>query len=195
MSTRRRIVTVAVRAVLVAAALSGAACRQDMHDQPKYTALEASTFFENGQASRLPPEGTVARGHLRADRHLYEGVADGRPATTFPFPVDDAVMARGQDMYNAFCSPCHGVTGAGDGMVVQRGFTPPPPLTAEYLRRMPPSYFFSVITNGRGAMPDHRSQIKPEDRWAIAAYLRALQLAAGASIDDVPPAERGRLEP
>jgi len=166
-----------------------------MHDQPKYTALEASTFFENGQASRLPPEGTVARGQLRADRHLYEGVVDGRPAATFPFPVDDAVMARGQDMYNAFCSPCHGVTGAGDGMVVQRGFSAPPALTAEYLRRMPPSYFFAVITNGRGSMPDHRAQIQPEDRWAIAAYLRALQLSANASIDDVPAAERGRLEP
>jgi mono/diheme cytochrome c family protein len=166
-----------------------------MHDQPKYSALEASAFFEDGRAARLPPEGTVARGQLRTDRHLYEGIVDGRPATTFPFPIDDAVMARGQDMFNAFCSPCHGVTGAGDGMVVQRGFTPPPALYEEYLRRMPPSYFFSVITNGRGSMPDHRSQITPVDRWAIVAYVRALQLSASASLNDVPPADRERLGP
>jgi mono/diheme cytochrome c family protein len=186
---------VVLRAVVVALALTGAACRQDMHDQPKYTALEASSFFEDGRASRVPPPGTVARGHLRADRHLYEGVVGGRPATTFPFPIDEAVMERGEDMFNAFCAPCHGMTGAGDGIVVRRGFTAPPPLDAEYLRGMPPSYFFAVITRGRGAMPDHAAQIKAEDRWAIVAYIRALQLSGSASLEDVPPSERERLQP
>ncbi len=181
--------------LLLLAALVGGACRQDMHDQPKYTALEASTFFADGMSARVPPEGTVARGELRDDAHLYEGLVDGGPADSFPFPVDEAVMARGQDMFNAFCAPCHGRTGAGNGMIVQRGFTAPPPLYADYLQGMPPGYFFSVITNGIGVMPDHASQITPADRWAIVAYLQALQLSATASVEDVPPAERGRLEP
>lgn len=183
------------RVALLVAALAGGACRQDMHDQPKYTALEASTFFADGRSARLPLEGTVARGQLRDDAHLYEGLVEETPAASFPFPVDEAVMARGQDMFNAFCAPCHGLTGAGNGMVVQRGFTAPPPLSADYLRGMPPGYFFAVITNGIGAMPDHASQIRPADRWAIVAYLQALQLSAGATLDDVPPADRGRLQP
>lgn len=184
-----------LRVALAMVALAGVACRQDMHDQPKYTALEASTFFENAQASRLPPPGTVARGHLRDDTHLYEGIVDGGPAAEFPFPVDEAVMARGQDMFNAFCSPCHGQTGAGNGMVVQRGFTAPPPLDADWLMGMPPGYFFAVITNGIGVMPDHASQIAPDDRWAIVAYVKALQLSRSVSIEEIPAADRGRIEP
>lgn len=195
MSTDPRHLSSWARAALAVVALTGVACRQDMHDQPKYTALEASTFFENAQASRVPPAGTVARGHLRDDTHLYEGLVDGGPAGEFPFPVDAAVMARGQEMFNAFCSPCHGMTGEGNGMVVQRGFTPPPSLGEDFLRGMPPGYFFSVITNGIGVMPDHASQITVEDRWAIVAYLQALQLSRSVSIEELPPAERGRIEP
>jgi mono/diheme cytochrome c family protein len=170
------------------------ACRQDMHDQPTLSALEATPFFEDRSASRLPVEGTVARGELREDELLYTGMMGDEPAAVFPFPVDDAVMARGQEMFNAFCSHCHGQTGAGDGMVVQRGFTRPPDLADVRLREAPVGHIFTVITNGFGAMPDHAAQIRVRDRWAITAYVRALQLARAATLDDVPPAERSKLE-
>jgi len=174
--------------------LGGLACRQDMHDQPKYTALEESSFFADKSSSRRPVDGTVARGQLRDDVALYTGLENDAPVETFPFPVDEGVMARGREGFDAFCSHCHGRTGAGNGMVVQRGFTPPPDLTDERLRAMPVGAIFGVITNGFGAMPDHAAQIKVRDRWAIVAYLRALQLSASAALDDVPPAERGRLD-
>lgn len=180
---------------MVLLALAGSGCRQDMHDQPTHTAMEASSFFADNTASRPPVAGTVPRGHLRDDELLYRGTMNGEAADLFPFPVDEAVMARGQDAYNAFCSPCHGRTGRGDGVVVQRGFTRPPDVTDEYARSMPAGHLFNVVTNGFGAMPDHAAQVKVSDRWAIVAYLRALQLSVSASIDDVPPAERGRLEP
>lgn len=179
---------------VLALAVIGAACRQDMHDQPRYSPLEASAFFADGRSAREPIEGTVARGLLRDDDLLYRGIQGGEAAMVFPFPVTEDTMVRGQDMFDAFCSPCHGRTGVGDGVVVQRGFTRPPDLTSRQVREMPLGHFFNVITNGIGAMPDHASQIKPADRWAIVAYLRALQLAGSATIDDVPPAERGRLD-
>jgi mono/diheme cytochrome c family protein len=165
-----------------------------MHDQPSYSALEESSFFGDNSASRAPIAGTVARGQLRDDELLYSGKTGGEPADVFPFPVDDNVMARGQETFDAYCSPCHGRTGAGDGIIVQRGFTRPPDLTGEHVRGMVVGHYFDVITNGFGAMPDHAAQIKVHDRWAIAAYLRALQLSATASVNDVPAAERGRLD-
>jgi mono/diheme cytochrome c family protein len=182
------------RLTLVAlVALLAPACRQDMHDQPRYTALKASSFFADGSSARPLPAGTVARGQLRDDAVLYTGKVGDDDAMEFPLPVNEALMARGRVMYDAYCSHCHGVTGAGDGMVVQRGFTKPPILYEERLRSAPVGHFFDVITNGFGAMPDHAAQIKVEDRWAIAAYLRALQAAGSATIDDVPAAERERL--
>jgi mono/diheme cytochrome c family protein len=171
-----------------------AACRQDMHDQPKHNPLEASEFFPDMSAARLPVPGTVARGQLRDDEHLYTGKINNEPVDLFPFPVDQAAMTRGQDAFNAFCSPCHGRTGSGDGMIVQRGFTRPPSLTGEQIRVKPAGHVFDVITNGFGAMPDHAAQINVRDRWTIAAYVRALQLSAAATLADVPPAERSRLE-
>jgi mono/diheme cytochrome c family protein len=176
------------------ALVAGAACRQDMHDQPSYSALEQSSFFPDGSASRLPLPNTVARGHLRDDALLNAGLDDGQPATRFPFPVDESVMTRGQDMYNAFCSHCHGAAGGGDGMVVRRGFTRPPPLSDPRLVEAPLGHLFNVITNGFGAMPEHGTQIQVDDRWAIVAYLRALQLSQSATIDDVPAAERAGLQ-
>jgi mono/diheme cytochrome c family protein len=170
------------------------ACRQDMHDQPRHSALQASAFFTDGAASRAPVPGTVARGQLRDDELLYSGKIGSEPVDLFPFPVDAAVMARGRDAFNAFCSPCHGRTGLGDGMIVQRGFTRPPNLTGDLVRKMPVGHVFDVITNGFGAMPDHAAQIKVRDRWAIAAYVRALQLSASATLAEVPPDERSRLE-
>jgi mono/diheme cytochrome c family protein len=165
-----------------------------MHDQPKYTALEKTSFFPDGSSARLPLPGTVARGDLREDQILYTGKDNDEPAATFPFSVDERVMARGRERFDIYCSPCHGLTGEGNGMIVQRGFSRPPSLLQPRLRETPPGHFFDVMTNGFGAMPDHAAQIKPADRWAIAAYIRALQLAGSATLDDVPAAERGKLE-
>ena len=175
-------------------AFAASACRQDMHDQPKYSTFEQAPFFSDGSSARPPLPGTVARGDLRDDAVLYTGKENDASASTFPFPIDERVMARGQERFNIYCTPCHGLTGEGDGMIVQRGFSRPPSLLTARLREMPPGHYFEVMTNGFGAMPDHAAQIKPADRWAIAAYIRALQLAGSATIDDVPPAERGRLQ-
>ena len=178
----------------VVIAVGTAACRQDMHDQPSYSALESTNFFGDDQASRPLVAGTVARGQLNDDTLLYTGKVDGGLATIFPMPVTEQVMARGQERYNVYCSPCHGQTGGGDGMIVRRGFRKPPALAEERLRQAPAGHLFDVITNGFGAMPDYAAQIRPADRWAIAAYIRALQLSAHATVDDVPVADRGRLD-
>jgi len=175
-------------------AATAAGCRQDMHNQPSYSALEESTFFADGQASRPLVEGTVARGHLNEDTLLHTGKEGDDNATTFPFPVTEAVMARGQERFNIYCSPCHGRTGLGDGMIVRRGYRRPPPLAEDRLREMPPGHFFDVITNGFGAMPDYSAQIQAADRWAIVAYVRALQLSAHATVDEVPAAQRSQLD-
>ena len=168
--------------------------RQAMYDQPKYDPLEASTFFANGMASRVPPAGTVARGHLKVDKHLYEGTVNGEPATTLPFELTDEVMVRGQERYEIFCTPCHGSLGYGDGMVVRRGMKQPPSLHIDRLRDAPLGYTYDVIANGYGAMYSYASRIPVKDRWAIAAYIRALQLSQNATIEDVPEMERQGLE-
>jgi mono/diheme cytochrome c family protein len=187
-------VSAASSAVIVCFALTLAACRQDMHDQPKFEPLEPSAFFDDGQSARRPVEGTVARGHLHADTLLYTGRIDGANATMFPFPVDASVMARGQERYDIFCAPCHSRTGDGNGMIVQRGYRQPPTLHSDRLRDAPPGHFFDVVTNGFGAMPEYATQIPAADRWAIIAYIRALQLSAHAALADVPPADKGALE-
>jgi mono/diheme cytochrome c family protein len=179
-------------AVAVSLALAG--CRQDMHDAPRYEPLEASTFFANGQASRMLVANTVPRGLLRADTHLNEGRVDGQVATTFPMAITPAVMQRGQERFNVFCSPCHGRTGSGNGMVVQRGFRAPPSYHEDRLRNAPVGYFFDVMTNGFGAMQDYASQVPVADRWAIAAYIRALQLSQRATLADVPADRRAELD-
>ena len=179
---------------VVAVALALAGCRQDMHDAPRYEPLEANTFFANGSASRMLVANTVPRGLLREDTHLNEGKVDGRLATTFPMPVTADVMARGQERFNVFCSPCHGRTGSGNGMVVQRGFRGPPSYHEDRLRNAPVGYFFDVMTNGFGAMQDYASQVPVADRWAIAAYIRALQLSQRATVEDVPANRRADLD-
>jgi mono/diheme cytochrome c family protein len=165
-----------------------------MHDAPSYDPLQATTFFANGSASRMPVANTVARGQLREDTHLYQGRVDGQIATTLPMPVTAELMARGRERFNVFCSPCHGRSGAGDGMVVQRGFRAPPSYHEERLRQVPVGYFFDVMTNGFGAMSDYAAQVPVADRWAIAAYIRALQFSRHASVDDVPAARRAELD-
>lgn len=174
--------------------IGGLGCRQDMHDQPKYSALEPASFFADNSSARPPVAGTVARGDLREDQALHTGKVNDELVTAFPFPIDEAIVARGRERFDIFCSPCHGRTGAGDGVIVGRGYTRPPPLDAPHLRTAPPGHFFDVITNGFGAMPDYAAQIKVTDRWAVAAYVRALQSASAASSGDIPPAGRGRPE-
>jgi mono/diheme cytochrome c family protein len=172
---------------------SVAGCRQDMQDQPKYIPLRESTFFNDDRSARPLVPGTVARGQLNEDPLLYTGKVNGANATVFPFPIDGAVMARGRERFDIYCSPCHGRTGVGDGMVVRRGYRRPPSLHDDRLRAAPVGHFFDVISNGFGAMPDYAGQIRASDRWAIIAFIRALQLSEHATIGDVPIAERGTL--
>ena len=169
------------------------ACRQEMYDQARYKPLGESNFYSDRRASRPLPEGTVARGWLRADPKLYEG-KDGRGlATALPMPLTRELLARGRERFNIYCAPCHDRTGDGRGMVVRRGYQSPPSLHIERLRDAPVGHFFDVMTNGLGAMPDYASQIPVEDRWAISAYVKALQLSRNATISDVPPEKRAEL--
>ncbi|HEY1910234.1 MAG TPA: cytochrome c [Vicinamibacterales bacterium] len=180
--------------ILLFLGASAAACRQDMHDQPKYIPLRESTFFRDDRSARPLVEGTVARGQLHDDELLYTGKVQGEDSPVFPFAVDARVMARGQERFNIYCAPCHGRTGQGDGMIVRRGYRRPPSLHQDRLRGAPAGHFFDVITNGFGAMPDYAAQVRAEDRWAIVAYVRALQLSEHAALADVPAADRNKLQ-
>jgi len=164
-----------------------------MHDQPKYVPLRESTFFADSRSARPLVEGTVARGQLRDDELRYSGKMNGQDAAVFPVSVTAADLARGRERFDIYCSPCHGRTGQGDGMVVQRGYRRPPSFHQDRLRDAPVGHFFDVITNGFGAMPDYASQVKVDDRWAIIAYVRALQLSEHATLADVPAPERDRI--
>jgi mono/diheme cytochrome c family protein len=176
------------------ALIASAGCRQDMHDQPKYIPLREAAFFGDERSARPLVAGTVARGHVNDDALLYTGKVNGKDAEVFPFPIDAARMARGQERFNIYCSPCHGRTGQGDGMVVRRGYRHPPTFHQDRLREAPVGHFFDVITNGFGAMPDYAAQISAPDRWAIIAYVRALQLSEHATSADVPADHRGDLD-
>jgi mono/diheme cytochrome c family protein len=168
-----------------------------MYNQPKYKPLAKSDFFADKRASRPLVEGTVARGMLdTASAALGKG---GPPipdalATTLPLPLTRELLSRGRERYEIFCTPCHDRTGGGQGMVVRRGYRPPPSLHIERLREAPVGQLYDVMTRGLGAMPDYAQEIPPADRWAIAAYIRALQLAQHARIDDVPAQERPKLD-
>ena len=180
--------------LVVASSIALTACRQDMHDAPRYEPLEASAFFDNGGSARTLVANTVPRGYLREDEFLYTGRVSGQFANMFPMAVTADVMARGQERYNVFCSPCHGRTGVGNGMIVQRGFRQPPSYGEQRLRDAPAGYFFDVMTNGFGAMQDYAAQVPVADRWAITAYIRALQLSMNATVADVPADRRSDLD-
>ncbi len=165
-----------------------------MADQPRYKPLAQSTFFGDARSARLLVPGTVARGHLNADERFFTGKVGGALVDTLPFPLTREVLTRGQERFNIFCSPCHDRTGSGEGMIVRRGYRPPPSYHIDRLRQAPVGHFFDVMTNGFGAMPDYAAQIRPADRWAIAAYIRALQLSQNATLADVPAEERQKLE-
>lgn len=184
-------------AVLLAAlaALVLAGCRQDMHDAPRLKPLAESDFFANGSGARPLPAGTVARGHLREDKLLHTGrTEEGSLATAPPMPVTRALLVRGQQRFDIFCAPCHGKLGDGRGMVVQRGYKAPSSYHVERLRQAPIGYLFDVMTNGFGVMPSYTAQVPAEDRWAIAAYIRALQLSQNYEAAKLPPADRARLD-
>ena len=181
--------------LLAAVALALASCRQDMYNQPKYKPLAASEFFADGTSARPLPPHTVARGHLNEDTVFIAGKHDdGTMAESFPMPVTKELLARGQERYNIYCSVCHGYEGDANGMIVQRGYPAPPSYHIDRLRNAPPGYLYSVIANGYGIMYSYASRVEPADRWAIVAYIRALQLSRNARVDDIPPAERARLE-
>ena len=175
------------------AVLLSAACRQDMHNQPKAKPQSKSAFFADGRTGRLPVEGTVGRGQLREDDHLNRGKVDGKFATTFPFAIDAALLQRGRERYEIFCGPCHGATGLGNGTVVQRGFKVAASHHIDRLRNETNGYWVDVITNGFGVMPPAGPQIPVNDRWAIIAYVRALQLSRHAALTDIPEAERAAV--
>jgi mono/diheme cytochrome c family protein len=178
--------------MLAGTALAG--CRQDMHDQPKFIPLRPSGFFADGRSERPLIEGTVPRGHLNDDTAFYTGKGpDGKPLDTFPFAVTADVVERGQDRYNVYCAPCHDRTGSGNGMIVKRGYRKPPSYHIDRLRQVPNGYLYDVIARGFGAMPDYAAQIPPRDRWAIVAYIRALQLSQHAALSDAPAEARSQL--
>lgn len=179
----------------VTALLLLAGCRSDMQQQPYYRPLRESDFFADKRSARPLVEGTVARGDLRADTYFYTGKIGKDDGDYMPFPVTEQVLARGQQRFNIYCSPCHGEAGDGNGMIVQRGLKRPPSYHNERLRKAPIGYFFDVMTNGFGAMLDYSQQVTPEDRWAIAAYIRALQLSQGATRADVPAGQQIANEP
>jgi hypothetical protein len=171
-------------------------CRLDMHVQPRYNPYDPTDFFNDGQSARMPVAGTVSRSDLTLGPNelLYTGKLNGEVATGFPFPITREILDRGRERFNINCSPCHGLAGDGDGMIVQRGFRRPPTFHDDRLRNIPVGYFFQVITNGFGVMYPYGYRVTPRDRWAIISYIRALQLSRQVSISDLPPADQQKLQ-
>jgi mono/diheme cytochrome c family protein len=195
-------------------------CQQKMAQQPKYLPLQRSEFFTDSRSARPLEPGTVARGQLRTDTHFFLGqglspgrqrmgvaamvglsfqnpylammpmVTQSRYVETFPFPVTEQVLQRGQERFIVYCAVCHDTAGYGNGIIVQRGFTRPPTYHQDRLRSAPVGYIYDVVTNGYGSMPDYAAMIPPRDRWAIVAYVRALQLSQYAALKDLPEKER-----
>ena len=168
--------------ILLGAVLATTACRQDMHNQPRYKAFAATDFFGDGRSERPAIADTVARGQLRIDQARFTGKVNGKDIDYIPIQITKADVARGQERFNIYCSPCHGRLGNGHGLVVSRGLRQPPSYLDPRLVDAPIGHFFDVMTNGYGAMYSYASRVAPDDRWRIAAYIRALQLS-----QDAPP--------
>jgi hypothetical protein len=175
-------------------ALAGLGCYQKMADQPHVETYESSDFFDDGLSARPLVAGTVARGHLDRSRPLHTGKRGGKAVTSFPVPIDLATLRRGRERFEIFCTPCHDAAGTGRGIVVKRGFRQPSSFHIERLRKAPVGYLFDVVSNGFGTMPSYASQVPVHDRWAIIAYVRALQFSQHASEADVPSDELKQLE-
>jgi len=180
--------------ILLLALLLLSGCRQKMSNQPRYDPLESSDFFADGMAARPRIPGTVARGEISNDPFLDTGKVGGQIADGFPMPVTLDVIDRGHQRFDIYCSECHGRVGDGNGMIPSRGFRRPPSFHTEALRTARTGHFFDVMTNGFGAMPPYATMIPKRDRWAIVAYIRALQLSQGATVADVPVADRAKLD-
>jgi cytochrome c len=161
---------------------------QDMGNQPKNKALSPSDFFADGRSVRTPVENTVSRASMDNDQLMVT-----KDSNNFPMPVNEALLERGQERYRIFCSPCHGIQGDGNGMIVMRGMKRPPTYHQDRLRQAPNGYIYDVITNGFGQMYNYAAQITPRDRWAIVAYVRALQLSRNARAADLPAEQREKL--
>ncbi|WP_428305954.1 c-type cytochrome [Lacipirellula sp.] len=183
-------------ALSLPALLALAGCHRDMYDQPRLEPLEKNTFFDDGRSSRPLVEGVVEYGAISPNDVFNSGKVNGQFTDELPESIElnAALLKRGEQRFNIFCSNCHGFSGDGDGMIVLRGYRKPPTYHSDRLRGMPLGYFFDVATNGFGVMPSYASQIPVKDRWAMAAYVRALQLTQYAKLDDVPEAERQQLE-
>ncbi len=183
------------RTAFAALAVAGmVGCHTDMWRQPKQTPLSQSDFSGfNGQAARPLVEGTVPRGHLREDDAFYTGIKDGKWMNELPMAVTKELLQRGHERFDIYCSPCHGRLGDGKGMIAQRGLQlvrQPASYHTERLREMPVGFYYNVITNGSGVMFSYASRVEPQDRWAIVAYIRALQLSQNATAEDIATAEK-----
>lgn len=183
---------IAAFGVLAGASLIVTGCRQDMHDQPKFFPQRGTDFYADGRSVRPQVENTVARSQLHEDTYFYTGMQGGKEGDGMPFPVTMAVLERGQERYNIYCTPCHSRVGNGAGMIVQRGYAKAGNFHDFRLIAAPLGHFFAVMTNGYGSMPEYAAQLTPEDRWAVAAYIRALQLSQRATRADVPAGEQVR---
>jgi mono/diheme cytochrome c family protein len=179
---------------LSAVLLMTSACRQDMHNQPKYVPYRSSEFFPDGLSERQQVAGTVARDQLNANSYFLTGKIGTKEGDQFPFPVTQAVMERGRERYDIYCSPCHSRVGDGNGMIVKRGYRQAANFHLPRYLSQPVGHYYDVISHGWGAMPDYSAQIAPADRWAIAAYIRALQYAQNGTMTDVPADQRGNLK-
>lgn len=169
-------------------------CHQGMWNESRLKPLEANSFFDDGKSARSMPEGVVQFGHARVDAHLYEGKVNGEYATTYPFEISAEVLTRGKERYEIYCTPCHGLTGDGNGMVVQREMKKAASHTGDARLldpvQSPPGYFFDVITNGFGVMYPYATRVKPEDRWAVVAYIKALQISQNTKLADLSDEEK-----
>lgn len=180
--------------VLLLTLFFAASCTQKMADQPSLKPLQPSPVFPDGRSAREPVKGTVPSGFTRMNGRAASEQAFDPNTVKPPFPVTLEILQRGQDRFNIYCAVCHGRTGEGNGMVVRRGFSAPPTYHSDRLRQAPIGHFYDVITHGFGGMASYANQVEPRDRWAIAAYIRALQLSQNAEISDVPPELRNELD-
>lgn len=178
-----------------------AGCRQDMQNQPKFIPLRSNTFYPDQRSARYPVAGTVPRlenamldlEQLDPGSYYLTGKHGAAFGNELPFDLTGQVMARGQQRFNIYCAPCHGRVGDGNGMIVQRGYKHPPSFHQQRLRNAPLGYFYDIMSNGLGAMPDYATQVRPADRWDIAVYIRALQLSQNATESDVADEDKERL--
>lgn len=175
------------------AALLCSGCRLEMHDQPKRDAYKESRFYSDHSSARPLPEGVIARGYLRTNSQFFEGVKGTNLVQEIPIKITPELMERGRERFEIYCSVCHGLTGEGNGMVVQRGFPKPPSFDEERLRAAPIGHFYRVMTHGYGVMFSYANRVEPKDRWAIAAYIRALQLRGEMQLSELPEAARMQL--